>query len=153
MKEQLLEAWRKANQVNLIFIDQIPDEGMEKTLSLRGGRTVADQLWHLYKVRTQWLEVSAKDILKKYKEEQEGEVSKKALRKALETSAKAIEELIDRSWANEGKLTGFKKGLIPFIAYLVAHEAHHRGNILLTLKQSGIKIPEALKWSIWDWNR
>ena len=72
--------------------------------------------------------------------------------KPLKNQVKAIEEFIDKSWGNGGKVKSFKKGLIPMIAYFIAHEAHHRGHAMLTMKQSGVKIPEILKWGLWDWD-
>ena len=154
MKEQLHEAWRTHNKINLLFVELIPDENMEKTLSTKGGRTVYQQLVHLHNVRMQWLDTAAKEIWKKYKPiSKDAAYSKGVLFEAFEDSGKAIEELIDKSWEKDGKVSSFKKGLIPFISYLIAHESHHRGSILLTLKQSGTKIPHELKWSIWDWNK
>jgi len=40
-----------------------------------------------------------------------------------------------------------------FLIENISHEAHHRGGILLTMKQCGIKIPDTLKWGIWEWNK
>ena len=154
MKEQLIDAWQTNNRMNLLFIDTIDDEGMQKTLSTRGGRTIYLQLVHVHNVRMGWIEVAAKDIFKKYKQlDKEAPYDKKLLRKSFEQSGRAVEELIDRIWNDGGKVRGFKKGLIPMISYLIAHEAHHRGHAMLTLKQSGIKLPDVLKWGLWEWDK
>ncbi|MGZ3922899.1 MAG: DinB family protein [Flavisolibacter sp.] len=154
MKEQLVEAWRTNNKVGLLFIELISDEGMQKTLSSKGGRTVYGQLVHLHNVRMQWLQVVHKEIARKYASmDKEAPYNKDLLYEAFEDSGKGIEEFIHESWDKGGKVNSFKKGLIPFISYLIAHEGHHRGNILLTLKQSGVKIPDELKRDIWEWNK
>ncbi len=154
MKEQLINAWRINNRMNLLLIDNINDEGMQKTLSTRGGRTVYQQLVHVHNVRLGWIEVATKDIFKNYKQLDKGApYDKKRLRKSFEESGKAIEEFIEQSWDKGGKVTGFKKGLIPMIGYFIAHEGHHRGHAMLTLKQCGIKVPDILKWGLWEWDK
>lgn len=154
MKEQLIEAWRINNRMNLLLIDSTSDEGMQQTLSTRGGRTVYLQLVHVHNVRMTWLEVVAKDIFSKHKIlDKEAKYDKQLLRKTLEDSANAIEQFIDRSWNEGGKVKSFKTGLIPFISYLISHESHHRGSIMLTLKQTGMKLPDTLKWGLWEWSK
>jgi uncharacterized damage-inducible protein DinB len=153
MKEQLLDAWRTSNRMNLLFIDNVSDEGMQKTLNSRG-RNIYQQLIHMHNVRLTWIEVASKKNFEKCTPvKKDAPYEKKMLRKSFEESGKAIEELIAVSWDEGGKVKGFKKGLIPFISYLVAHEAHHRGHAILTLKQSGINIPGALKWGLWEWDK
>jgi uncharacterized damage-inducible protein DinB len=154
MKEQLIEAWHINNRMNLLLIDNTSDDGMQKTLSSHGGRTVYLQLVHVHNVRLRWLEIIAKDIFAEHKElDKEAAYNKKALRSALEDSAKAMEAFIHRSWDDGGKVKSFKTGLIPMIGYFISHESHHRGSIMLTLKQSGVKLPDVLKWGLWEWGK
>jgi len=152
MKEQLLDAWNINNKMNLLMMDNITDAGMQKTLSPRG-RTVYLQLVHVHNVRIKWLEVCAIDIFKKHKVlNKEVPFDRKALIKSFEDSAKGIEELLSRGWDDRGKIKNFKTGVIPMLGYFISHESHHRGNILLTLKQSGEKISDKVKWGLWEWS-
>src|ERR1051325_9529761 len=139
---QLLETWRINNNMQLLLLDNISDAGMQCTLSARGGRTVYQQLVHAHNVRIGWLEHVGKELWKKYSTlDKENPFNRKTLRKAFEDSRKAIEELILLASENNFQIKGFKNGIVPFLVYLMTHDAHHRGNILLTLKQCGQKIP------------
>ncbi len=154
MKEQLLEAWQIHNKMNLLLIDNTTDTGMQKMLGTRGGRTIYQQFVHVHNVRMLWLESGAKDIFSKYKVlDKEGPYNKKELRKAFEDSAKGIGEWLSRSWDDGGKVKGFKKGVIPLLGYFISHESHHRGNILVTLKHCGEKIPDSVRWGLWEWGK
>jgi len=155
MLEQLVESWQINHRVTLKLLEGLSDEALRATLSTRGGRDIARQLAHVHEVRVGYAEITSKTNRKaKLPHFAKGESpDKKQLRMALEASAKAIETSIRESWANGGKVTGFKRGLMPMVGYLIAHESHHRGSIMLTLKQSGVGIPEELKWGLWDWNK
>ena len=153
MKEQLLDTWAVHQRMNILLINNTSDDGMQKTLSIRS-RTIFQQWIHIHNVRMQWLEICSKDTFLKYTAlNKEMPVDKKILIKALEESTEGISLLLNRSWDDGGKVKGFKKGLIPLLGYFISHESHHRGNMLLTLKQSGEKIPDAVKWRLWEWGK
>lgn len=153
MKEQLLETWEIHNRMNLLLQEAITETGMGKTLSSRGRRTVYQQFIHMHNTRLSWLEISAKDIFNKYKVLDKPLPLTKKLQRAFRDSAAGIAALLSRGWDEQGKIKGFRKGAIPLLGYFISHESHHRGNILLTLKQCGEKIPEEIKWGLWEWEK
>ena len=136
-----------------MILDELSTEALASTLSTRGGRTVAVQFAHLHNVRLQWLEVSVPAIYKtQTKLNTEAILDAALLKKNLTASANAIAEWMG-SADDDGKLKGYKRGVIFLLSYMLAHEAHHRGSILLTIKQCGIKVSDKLKWGIWEWGK
>jgi uncharacterized damage-inducible protein DinB len=149
---QVLEAWRTNNRINLFLLDRISEEGLRCSLSTRGGRDVARQFAHMHDVRVWHVEARAKALskgLRKFasKESPPRDVVKEALVESCEVVAVFLESLL------HGTARGYKKGPIQHLAYLIAHESHHRGSVLLTLKQSGHKMDQADSYAIWDWDR
>lgn len=154
LRAQLVEAWRSNNRINLLLIERIGDEGMESTLSTRGGRTVRRQFTHLHNMRVWQLEKRAKDLvagLDKFATRDEPD--RETLAAALRASGAAVERFLVDSLAGVDGRRRFKKGVFTALSYFVAHESHHRGSILLTLKQCGHHLDKATRYGIWDWDR
>jgi len=152
--EQLVEAWRTNHRINVRLLERIDDEGLRCTLSKRGGRTVARQFAHLHYVRIYHLKHRAKALAAGAKLfATEDEPGRKALLAALEDSAARIEEWLQLAGEGAPGVRTFKRGLVQNVCYLVAHESHHRGNILLTLKQCGHPVDSTTRYAIWDWDR
>jgi hypothetical protein len=64
MTDEILEAWRINNRVNLLLVERISDEGMRCTLSRRGGRNVVRQFAHIHNNRIWHLERRANALAK-----------------------------------------------------------------------------------------
>ena len=152
--DQILEAWRTNNRINLFLIDAIAAGGMKSTLSKRGGRNVVRQFCHLHNNRVWQLEARAKDLAKGlHKFDTYDEPGKPELKKHLRASGKQVEIFFADCLAGKPKRRGFKKGVVTNLSYLIAHESHHRGNILLTLKESGHNLDQAMRYAIWNWDK
>lgn len=154
IETQIIETWRINNRVNLFMIENIPEDALAATLSKRGGRDIARQFAHMHMVRvkrlTAFAKKSATELIQFDKNESP---SKKSLLLAFEQSGTAMEGYMTHCVDQGGVVSNFKRGLVPMLGYYISHEAHHRGNILLTMKQNGIKVPDTLRWGIWEWNK
>lgn len=154
MQDQIIKTWEINNRVNIMLIESISDEGLECSLSKRGGRDVARQFAHLHYVRLYRIEKAAKNLLENQTQiDPKSDITRKLLLKRLNESSKGITQILKLGIENDGKVKGFKRGVIAMLSYLINHEGHHRGSIILTLKQCGYPVPKDIRDGIWAWNQ
>jgi uncharacterized damage-inducible protein DinB len=154
LADELVEAWRTHNRINLFLLERISDEGLACSAGPRGGGRVWKQFAHMHTIRAYKLENWHKPLslgLAKYAGEDV--VPRDELVATFTQSGEAVEQFIRLAAAGETKKRGFKRGLVVSVAYLISHESHHRGNILLTLKLGGHRLPQAESYAIWDWDK
>ncbi len=151
MTEHLLETWAIHDRINRYLLDAIPADALG-CLSASKGRNVGEQFAHIHNVRLMWLKSAAPDLLAGLdKIEKQDAADHDLLRRSLEQSGAAIASLLEKSAAAGGKIKGFKPHATAFLGYLISHESHHRGQIALSLKQSGRPLDKKVQFGIWEW--
>jgi len=146
----LADAWQLNNRVSLLLLDRLTGEQLAYAANPRA-RTIGDQFAHLHAVRLNWLEAGGRATAGMKKPEK-GTAGRQALREALEASGNAVAEWIAEA-ESTGRMKGFKRGPAAFLGYLAAHEGHHRGQMLLHLKQAKMAAPPEVAFGIWEWGK
>lgn len=154
IEQQILDTWFINHRTNLKLLDNLTEKALTLSTSKRGGGNVGYQLAHIYNIRFLKLEKISKELAKDLTTLKAEDTKTIAMLKDCHTvSANLIGEVLKGGIENKGVIKGNSRGLVPFLGYFIHHEAHHRGNILLTLKLCGFKLSDELKYGIWDWNK
>lgn len=148
-KKQIVETWEIHNRINLYLLNAIEEEHLAD-ISASKGRNVGEQFAHIHNVRLMWLKAANQELLKGQNKIEKGLINKKLLSEELCNSATAITLLLQNE-LQQGKIKGFKPHPAAFLGYLISHESHHRGQIMLCLKQSGHLVNKKVQFGIWEW--
>ncbi|MBN8569363.1 MAG: hypothetical protein J0M18_07005 [Ignavibacteria bacterium] len=152
MFEQLIETFGINNRINIYLLTSLNEEYLKDRAGSKG-RSVGEQFAHIHNVRLMWLKASAPELMQGLnKIEKENPVTRELLEKELKASGEAIKKLIEQSYKErDGKVKGFKPHCAAFVGYLISHDSHHRGQIMLALKQSGHPVDKKIQFGLWEW--
>jgi uncharacterized damage-inducible protein DinB len=150
LSDAVLNAFATNDRINAYLIDNISDEAWTMKPAGGKGRTIAAIIGHMHNVRLMWLK-AAGYVGEMPEKLEEGNFSRKDAAKALAASCKAMSSLLRPSLASDGRIKGFKPDAASFFGYLVAHDAHHRGQIAMLARQLGLPLSKSVGFGIWEW--
>lgn len=151
MIDQLLETWSIHSRINLYLLEAVPEAALNHVGPSKG-RSIGAQFAHVHNVRLMWLQAAAGEVPAGLAKIEKGDVVHKGLlAEQLSASAEAIAALVRTALEQSGRIKGFKPHAVAFIGYLIAHESHHRGQIVLTLKQTGVPVDKKVLYGMWEW--
>ena len=147
--QEIVETWTMNNKGTLYLLENIETEWLSAKLAGKG-RTIGEQFVHINNIRSMWInKVWEKIDLKLGKEKS---VDKNELKIGLEISSeKMVETLINLFAENAAK--GYKPHPTAFFARMIAHESHHRGQIMATISRNDFKINKSVNFNLWGYWR
>ena len=150
-KKSLLESFGVNEKANQLLISNISDEAWQADSPTGKGRSIAYVAAHIHHVRLMWLSAADKTAKVPAKLEP-GNATRDQVLTALKTSATAIEKLLQKALEDPaGKVPNFRPDVVSFVGYLIAHDAHHRGQIAMMARQVGHPVPPKVTFGLWEW--
>jgi uncharacterized damage-inducible protein DinB len=149
----LVETFAVNERINQYLLGSLPEEAWRAEPPGGKGRTIAAIVAHIHNVRHMWLTVSAKESKIPEKLDRDKCTTKQASA-ALAKSAEAMTKLIESAAARpDGRVRDFRPDVVHFLGYVIAHEAHHRGQICMLARQVGHPLPKEAGFGMWEWGK
>jgi uncharacterized damage-inducible protein DinB len=145
----LLNAFDTNNRINQYLIENLPAEAWTAKPPDGKGRTVAAIVAHMHNVRVMWLKAAKADNIPEQLDRASVTPAQSVC--GLEESREALSKLISRALASDGRVKNFRPDVAGFIGYLIAHDAHHRGQIAMLARQLGHPLPQKAMFGMWEW--
>jgi uncharacterized damage-inducible protein DinB len=150
LPQAILHAFDTNDLINQYMLENLPAAAWKAEPPGGKGRTVAAIVAHMHNVRVMWLKTAAKDS-KIPEQLDSSRVTPKEASKALNESRSALSALLKSAMAADGRVKGFRPDVAAFFGYLIAHDAHHRGQIAMLARQVGHPLSQKAMFGMWEW--
>jgi uncharacterized damage-inducible protein DinB len=148
LAKALLSAFDINDRINCYLIENLPDAAWRAEPPGGKGREVAAIVAHMHNVRVMWLNVTKGKIPEQLDRHT---VTPAQAVKGLDQSRAALKEVLRAALESDGRVKGFRPDVAAFFGYLIAHDAHHRGQITMLARQVGRSIPQKAMFGMWEW--
>jgi uncharacterized damage-inducible protein DinB len=147
--EAVIRAFDTNERINQFMLENLPAEAWRAEPPNRKGREIAAIVTHMHNVRVMWLKAAkSADI----PEQLDHNAATPALAmKSLKQSHKTLSAVLQSSLEGNGQVKGFKPDVASFGGYLIAHDAHHRGQICMLARQAGHPLSQKAMFGMWEW--
>ena len=162
LDETIIGAWRTNARVTAYLVEHLPAPIWNATVPGAPRRTVRMILGHLHNARCARLKtLGSEHGIATPTSVDRRHVTRRELLAALKRSAKGMEALLELGIAAGGRVPPSKRYVwrnlpldVPHVlTYFVAHEGHHRGQIVMLARQLGHRLPNDVAGGLWQWTK
>jgi uncharacterized damage-inducible protein DinB len=162
LQASLLAAWRTSNRVTMRLIQRLPPGLWDVAVPGVPRRTIRAIAAHLHNARCMWVRTLGREHgVAPPARVDHRRVTPRQLVAALKRSSTGIEALLELGFAASGEVPpsrgyvwrNLSLDVAHVLTYFVAHEAHHRGQIVMVARQTGHRLPTTTTGGLWQWKR
>ncbi len=160
LADAVLTPWRTSSRVTEYLIEHIPAVLWSAAVPGVPSRTIRAIAAHLHNSRCNWIKTLGHEhgIVAPTRVDHRG-VTRRQLGAALKGSGRGIAALLQLGCSRGGHIPPSKAYVwrnLPLdvghvLAYFVAHEAHHRGQIVMVARQLNCRLSDAVTAGLWQW--
>ncbi len=162
LRDTILNAWKTNNRVTIFLVERLPTELWEAQVPGIPRRAVRTIAAHIHNARCRWIKTLGEEYgFRAPRRVDQFKVKPKELVAALERSGAGMLGLLEFGCQHGGSIPASKAYVwrnLPLdvghvLSYFVAHEGHHRGQIVMIARQLGQRLPVEVTGGIWQWTR
>jgi len=145
------------DRLNQMLIEHL-DPAVWRAKAPGNVRTIAAIFAHVHNVRCKWVRLTAPH-LKVPAQLNRAICTPEQASAALAESAARCCEMLDAAFGGDGRVEAFRRDGwakpwpvgVEMLCYMVAHEAHHRGQVCMLAHQLGFPLPMEVTSGMWNW--
>jgi uncharacterized damage-inducible protein DinB len=155
-----VQIFAASDRMNQVLIEHL-DPAVWKAKTPGAVRTIAAIFTHMHNVRCKWVRLTAPHLKVPAQLNRAHCTPPEARARLAESAARCTEMLADALGGSEGRVEMFRRdGWAPpwppgveMLCYMLAHEAHHRGQVCMLAHQLGFPLPSGVANGIWNWEK
>jgi uncharacterized damage-inducible protein DinB len=157
----LVESYAVNERMNQIVLEHLDPAAWRAKLPGSKGRTIAAIFAHVHNVRRKWLRLSAPHLKLPARLDRASCTQKRARAALAESGARCSEMLAEALAGSQSRVESFLRDgwARPWpagpamVAYMISHDAHHRGQVTMLAHQLGFPLPAKATSEMWAWER
>ncbi len=157
----LIESFVVNERMNQIVLEHLNPAAWGAKLPGTRGRTIAAIFAHVHNIRRKWLRLSAPHLKLPATLDRASCTQKQASAALTQSAARCSEMLADalsgpqrrvETFLRDGWARPWPAGA-AMVAYMISHEAHHRGQVCMLAHQLGFPLPAQATSRMWGWEK
>jgi uncharacterized damage-inducible protein DinB len=161
----MAESYVVNEQMNQIVLEHLDPRAwrakLPAALPKERTRTIAAIFSHVHNIRCKWLRLSAPHLELPASLDRARCTPEQARAALAESAARCSEMLMDVLVRPNCRVDAFRRdgwakpwpAGAAMLAYMITHDAHHRGQVCMLAHQLGFPLPTQTNYGIWAWER
>lgn len=162
LRDTILDAWKTNDRVTVFLVEHLPAELSVSAVPGAPRRTIRMIAGHIHNARCMWVKTLGKEHgIAVPRSVDRFRITPEDLVPALGRSGAGILSLLKLGCDHGGSIppaSSYVWRNLPLdvghvLGYFIAHEGHHRGQIVMLARQLGYRLPVEVTGGLWQWSK